>query len=139
MSTFKKNLLSVLIPVTATTLLIEANAQSIAITNGRIHTMGAAGTLENATILIEGDTITAVGRNLLVPEGTEIIDADGQPVTPGLMNSYTQLALADSSAPGNGIGDQDYRASNSQYGAAFDIRYGINPRAIIIPIVLLEE
>ena len=138
MSTFEKNLLSVLIPVIATTLLIEANAQSIAITNGRIHTMGAAGTLENATILIEGDTITAVGRNLLVPEGTEIIDADGQPVTPGLMNSYTQLALADSSAPGNGIGDQDYRASNSQYGAAFDIRYGLNPRAIIIPIVRLH-
>ena len=138
MSTFKKNLLSVLIPVTATTLLIEANAQSIAITNGKIHTMGAAGTLENATILIEGHTITAVGRNLLVPEGTEIIDADGQPVTPGLMNSYTQLALADSSAPGNGIGDQDYRASNSQYGAAFDIRYGLNPRAMIIPIVRLH-
>ncbi|SVA88852.1 uncharacterized protein METZ01_LOCUS141706, partial [marine metagenome] len=104
-----------MVSITATTLLVEANAQSIAITNGKVYTMGPAGTLERATILIEGSTITAVGEDLVVPEGTEIIDVDGQPVTPGLMNSYPQLALADSSAPGNGIGDQDYRASESGY------------------------
>ena len=138
MSTFKKNLLSVLVSITATALLMEANAQSIAITNGKVYTMGSAGTLERATILIEGNTITAVGEDLVVPEDAKVIDADGQSVTPGLMNSYTQLALADGSAPGNGIGDQDYGASESGYGAAFDIRYGLNPRAMIIPIVRLH-
>ena len=75
MSTFKKNLLSALVSITATTLLTEANAQNIAITNGKVYTMGPAGTLERATILIEGSTITAVGEDLVVPEGAEIIDA----------------------------------------------------------------
>ena len=138
MSIFKKTLLSVSVLIIASASSIDISAQSIAIINGKVHTMGPAGTLEQATVLIEGGTIVGVGAGLTVPEGAKIIDAEGQPVTPGLMNSYTQLALADSSAPGNGIGDQDYRASESEYGAAFDIRYGLNPRAIIIPIVRLH-
>ena len=89
-------------------------------------------------MLIEGGSISAVGVDVDVPADAEVIDADGRPVTPGLMNSYTQLGLADSSAPGNGVGDQDYGAAESGYGAAFDIRFGLNPRAMIIPIVRLH-
>ncbi|SVC55716.1 uncharacterized protein METZ01_LOCUS308570, partial [marine metagenome] len=118
--------------------MIGAQVQTIAITNGTVHTMGPDGTLEGATVLIEDGRITAVGSGIEVPPGAEVIDADGQPVTPGLMNSYTQLGLMSTSAPGNGMGDQDYDAEDSDYGAAFDIRYGLDPRALIIPIIRLH-
>ena len=41
--------------------------------------------IENGQVLIDGGKIVAVGKDLQVPEGTEVFDASGCLVTPGLV------------------------------------------------------
>ena len=48
-----------------------------AVTGGILIDGTGAGPVEGATVLIEGDAITATGRGIDVPEGPEVIDATG--------------------------------------------------------------
>ena len=52
----------------------------IAITGGTVHTLGAAGTLEKATVLIENGRIRAVGaaNDVAIPADARRIDATGK-------------------------------------------------------------
>ena len=47
----------------------------------------------NADILCDGGTIKAVGKNLDVPAGTEVVDASGQYVFPGGIDAHTHMEL----------------------------------------------
>ncbi|GIV97473.1 MAG: amidohydrolase [Herpetosiphonaceae bacterium] len=51
---------------------------------------GLLGQLENADILLEGDTIVAVGHNLN-GEGARVIDATGKIVMPGFVDTHNHL------------------------------------------------
>lgn len=62
-----------------------------AIVNGTIMTI-TDGAIKNGVILIEGDKIKAVGAGIPIPEGTEIIDARGGIVTPGLIDCHTHIS-----------------------------------------------
>ena len=44
--------------------------------------------LENATILLDGERIAAVGRDLTVPAGAEVLDAAGRWVGPGFVDIH---------------------------------------------------
>ncbi len=50
-------------------------------------------TIEDGTVLIEGEKITAVGRGLSIPAGAETIDARGQYVLPGLVDPHSHLGV----------------------------------------------
>ena len=60
----------------------------IAITGGRVFLMPSS-TLERADILIDGDTIIAVGESLRIPPDSIVLDATGRIVLPGLINAHT--------------------------------------------------
>lgn len=49
--------------------------------------------IENGQVLIDGDKIVAVGHNLPVPEGAEVVDASGCLVTPGLIDAHCHIGL----------------------------------------------
>ncbi|NOT48920.1 MAG: amidohydrolase family protein, partial [Acidobacteria bacterium] len=51
--------------------------------NGRV--------LENQTIIVEGETIKAVGPNLAVPAGANVIDLSRMTVIPGLTDSHVHI------------------------------------------------
>ena len=61
-----------------------------AIVNGRVITVTGQ-TYEKATVLIENGKIKAVAPDLPIPEGAEIIDAEGCWVTPGLIDCHTHI------------------------------------------------
>lgn len=63
-----------------------------AIINGKVYTM-AGPVLENGTILIEAGKITAVGANITVPAGAEIINAHGKFVMPGIIDAHTHIGI----------------------------------------------
>ena len=50
--------------------------------------------VENATVLIDGDRITAVGHraSVVLPPDTEVLDASGFTVLPGLIDCHDHLA-----------------------------------------------
>ncbi|MDA3614520.1 amidohydrolase family protein [Polluticaenibacter yanchengensis] len=61
---------------------------SILFKNARIATMGNEGVLENSDILIEGNIIKAVGKNLTAPNNAKIIDATGKTIIPGFIDAH---------------------------------------------------
>src|ERR1700730_4794534 len=69
-------------------------SQPILITNGTVH-VGNGQVLENASVLIKDGKISAVGSNLSAPAGTQIINAQGKHVYPGLILAETNLGLVD--------------------------------------------
>src|SRR5277367_167596 len=60
------------------------------IRNGEIVT---AGSREKGDIYAEGETITRIGKNLEVPDGTEVVDATGKLVFPGFIDPHVHVYL----------------------------------------------
>ncbi len=75
----------------------KQQSKRIAIKAGRLIDAKAGAVINNAFILIEGDKVTAVGANLTVPAGTEVIDLQDKTVLPGLIDCHTHIT----SQPGN--------------------------------------
>jgi len=69
-----------------------ALAQTIAITGGTVYPISAA-PISNATVIVRNGVIVAIGAGIPIPAGATKIDATGKTVTPGLINSTTELGL----------------------------------------------
>ena len=63
----------------------------LAIKGGTVVTV-TGGTIENGVVLIENGKIKAVGANVEIPAGAEVIDASGKWVTPGFIDAHTHLS-----------------------------------------------
>ncbi len=77
-----------------------------AITNARIVTVSGP-VIERGTVVIRNGLIAAAGANVSAPPDARVIDGAGLTVYPGLIDSYTHLALPEpspSAAPGGGGG-----------------------------------
>lgn len=89
----------------------HANAQrsaidTYAITNARIVTVSGP-IVERGTVVIRNGLIVAAGANASAPPDARVIDGAGLTVYPGLIDSYTNLALpeaAPAATPGGGGG-----------------------------------
>jgi len=107
----------------------QARQGTYAITNARIETV-ANGVIENGTIVIQGDRIIAVGKNVTIPQGAEIIDGTGMHVYPGMIDSGTTLGLTE-------IGSVDETNDTNEIGDVtphMDALTAINPNATAIPV-----
>jgi 5-methylthioadenosine/S-adenosylhomocysteine deaminase len=56
-----------------------------------VLTMDEAGIIDGGDVLVVGETIAAVGRDLEVPEGTVEIDASGGIVMPGMVDTHRHM------------------------------------------------
>jgi imidazolonepropionase-like amidohydrolase len=65
---------------------------AIAITNARIFPISGPA-IERGTIVIRGNRIEAIGANVAVPAGAQVIDAKGSEVYPGFIDARTSLGL----------------------------------------------
>src|SRR5687768_7569219 len=105
------------------------HAQVIAITGGRVHTVAGA-PIDNGTVLIRDGRIVQVGANIQIPADARRIDASGKWVTPGLINSATQLGLVEIAQ------EQPTRdvAARGRDGiaAAFTVWEGMNPASVLL-------
>ena len=63
-----------------------------AITNARIYPI-SSGPIDKGTIVIRGNRIEAIGANLAVPAGAQVIDAKGGEVYPGFIDARTTMGL----------------------------------------------
>jgi imidazolonepropionase-like amidohydrolase len=63
----------------------------IAIRAAHMIDVKAGTSVNNVVILVDNDRITAVGSNLAIPEGTEIMDLGQSFVLPGLIDAHTHL------------------------------------------------
>src|SRR5690349_12534216 len=65
----------------------------VAIRCGRLIDGRSDRAVENAVVLVEGERITAVGPNLTVPAGYEVVDLGHETVLPGLIDNHTHILL----------------------------------------------
>ncbi|HEV2117711.1 MAG TPA: amidohydrolase, partial [Terriglobales bacterium] len=73
---------------------LTATAQTIAITGGRVLTI-SHGVIENGTVLVENGKIAAVGRDVKIPSGAQVIDARGKVVMPGMFDAGDKLGTVE--------------------------------------------
>lgn len=88
----RKLWLAALVPVMAAS---GALAETRAIVGGNVVDVDSGDALTDAVVLIEDERIAAVGERgeVQIPAGTEIVDASGTWLIPGLMNMHVHLGL----------------------------------------------
>ena len=102
---------------------------SFALTNATIETI-TKGTVTNGTVLISNGKISAVGTNVTIPQGTEVIDCKGLTVYPGMIDSGTNLGLSE-------IGSDPRTQDFSELGDVvpqMKALTAVNPNAVAIPV-----
>ncbi|HJX95798.1 MAG TPA: hypothetical protein VJ324_09290, partial [Candidatus Acidoferrum sp.] len=99
-----------------------ASAQSqppsvVAFTHAKIFTL--AGTpIEDGTLVIRDGKIAAVGANVEVPAGAQVIDAKGLQIYPGLFDPITQMGMSEISAVNATVDTTETGAYNPDVVAA---------------------
>ncbi len=80
------------VPETGIDVGLEVNADKpnglIAFTNARIITMKGNEIIENGTVVVEGNLIKAVGKNIVIPAGAKRIDCKGKSILPGFIDAH---------------------------------------------------
>ena len=76
------SLIAVSLMVAADPPLVVQNAEILTVTKGRIK----------GSIVVENGKIKEVGENVLIPPGAKIVDASGQFVLPGIIDSHSHIA-----------------------------------------------
>ncbi|MFL5523932.1 MAG: amidohydrolase family protein [Gemmatimonadaceae bacterium] len=110
-------------------LAFNAKAQTIAITGGKVYPVSGP-VIENGTVVITNGKISAVGANVPIPAGAQRIDATGKIVTPGFVNSSTQLGVQEISAVAD-TRDMSARGKDN-IAAAFTVWEGLNPNSVLL-------
>jgi len=102
-----------------------ASAQTFAIVNGTVALGDGSQPIPNGTVVIrDGRIVAAGGMRMKLPAGTQVIDATGKWVTPGIVAGFSRLGLADVDLSAEGADDTN---NNGPFNAAIDVVPAINP------------
>jgi imidazolonepropionase-like amidohydrolase len=113
----------------AVAISTPAGAQTIAITGGKVYPVSGP-PIEGGTVVIVDGKIAAVGKNVAIPAGAQRIDATGKIVTPGFVNSSTQLGVQEVSQVTD-TRDMSARGKDN-IAAAFTVWDGLNPNSVMM-------
>jgi imidazolonepropionase-like amidohydrolase len=113
---------------------IVASAQNqpssvIALTHAKIFTLSGS-PIEDGTLVIRDGKIAAVGANVEVPPGAQVIDAKGLQIYPGLFDPITQMGMSEISAVNATVDTTETGAYNPDVVAAT----AISPSSEHIPV-----
>jgi imidazolonepropionase-like amidohydrolase len=102
---------------------------TFALTNASIETV-TKGVIQNGTVVISNGKITAVGTNVSVPQGAEVIDCKGLWIYPGMIDGGTQLGLSE-------VGSDPRTQDFSEVGdivPQMKALTAVNPNSVLIPV-----
>lgn len=111
-----------------------AAAETLAIVDARLVTLGPAGDIAKGTIVLRDGRIAALGRDVRPPAGARIIEGAGLTVTPGLVATVTPLGLNDLI----GSGWPGLTSSADRLSAGFSVAADYNPDNVQIPEARVE-
>ena len=80
--------------------LARAQSGNLAIKGGEIHTVSGS-VIQNGVVLINEGKIQAVGKNISIPAGIRIINAEGMIVTPGIIDARSSFGARGASDRNN--------------------------------------
>lgn len=121
--------LSLLLTITPADDDPKAKRGTFALTNARIETV-TNGVIENGTVVIVNDVITAIGENIDIPAGAEIIDCGGQTIYPGMIDAGTQLGLVEISSIDRTVDSRE----TGNFTPHIEALTAVNPNSVSIPV-----
>ena len=100
--------LSVLFALLAATAVTAQSSQTMApqmtaIKAGRLIDPATGTSAANQVIVVQAGKITAVGADVPIPQGAEVIDLSKLTVLPGLVDAHNHLALTYKDVPENNV------------------------------------
>src|SRR5256714_11149578 len=112
-------------------IAVNAHGQDhvVAIVGGKVYPVSGP-PIENGTVVISFGRIIAVGTNVPIPPSAMRIDATGKIVTPGFVNSSTQLGVQEIGFGGPPV-DASARGKDN-IAAAFTVWEGLNPNSVLL-------
>ncbi|MBR4501591.1 MAG: amidohydrolase [Clostridia bacterium] len=93
------------------------------IRNGFVKTV-SHGDIPGGSVLVDNGSIAAVGRDLSVPDGCTVFDAQGGYITPGLIDAHTHIGLDESAVRWEGA---DYNETSAPVTPQMRGIDGLNP------------
>jgi imidazolonepropionase-like amidohydrolase len=111
------------------TIPAPPQANPIAIKGATIHPVSRPD-ISSGTIVFENGKITAVGTNVTIPSGAEVIDGAGKHVYPGLINANTVLGLVEIGAVRATVDVEEAGAINPNIRSITSV----NPDSELIPV-----
>ena len=117
--------------VVAVALLLgmsDARTETIALTGATVHPVHAE-PIANGVVLIRDGLIEAVGANLEIPEGAELVDLSGLHLYPGFVHPATQLGLIEISSVAGTVDTTEMGSIN----AAVRIEVAVNHDSELLP------
>ena len=102
-------------------------AETIAITGGTVALGDGSEPIRDGMVVIRDGKVVAAGNiRMKLPAGTQVIDATGKWVTPGIVAGFSRLGLSEVDLSASG--SDDTSAEKGPFSAAIDVVPGINPR-----------
>ncbi len=102
-------LLSGLLLLSAVVSLSGADSRAYVIRDAKVYTMGAAGVLERASVVIIDGKIAEVGVRVRTPSGARVIQGRGLEVYPGMINAMSSIGLTE-------VGSVDVTVDTTEMG-----------------------
>ena len=102
----------------------KANAETIAITGGKVIIGDGSAPIEGGTVVVRDGSVVSAGAGVSVPAGARVIDASGKWVTPGVFAGFSRIGLSEVDAV-NGTNDKS--GGKSGFSAGIDIAPAIDP------------
>lgn len=66
--------------------------------NATVETLATSGRVERATVIVRDGKITAIGKDVAVPDDATVIDAAGGTLMPGVIDPYFEVSVAAATA-----------------------------------------
>lgn len=73
----------------------------VAYTNATVETVAKAGQLKGATVVVRGDKIDAVGKDVEIPNNAKIVDVSGHTIMPAVIDPYFPVNMGGGSTGGS--------------------------------------
>jgi imidazolonepropionase-like amidohydrolase len=109
--------------------IVAAQDDSFLIRGATVHPVASA-EIQNGSVLVRDGKIVGVGRNLAAPKGTRIVEGKGLHVYPGMIDSGTQLGLAEIGSVRESVDTGEIGKFDPQLRA----EVAINPSSEHIPV-----
>jgi imidazolonepropionase-like amidohydrolase len=106
------------------------DAPPLAITHALVYGPGPQAPIPDATVVIAGGKVQAVGASVAVPPDARVLDAHGKTVTPGFIDADTDVGVIEIDLEPS----SNDTASRGLLVPALRMVDGYNPRSALIPI-----
>ena len=104
---------------------VPAAAQTIAFSGATVALGDGSAPIQNGMVVIRDGRVVAAGDiRMKLPADTQVIDATGKWITPGIVAGFSRLGLADVNLSAEGADDT---GNDGPFNAAIDVAPAINP------------